>query len=267
MTTNIEIAIGILIFLAGAAIAALVFGLRDRWSSDAKARVLGYRETYEPLFADLWSDEMHRRLTALVVAQRVARSRDAARGLADVLISFIRRRLANAGGHDASFEDVRLALTILGTRAVRRAQAESRQSIDLSGINFRGARLSGVDLQGFRLAQCNFDDCLLAGAKLSRADLSGASLCGVDFHGADLRDADFSEGDIGGADLTGARVGGANFTNVNVGGAILTDAMGLTQEQLDQAFGDTDTAIPERLRFAPGRPQRTRNRISNAQSS
>jgi uncharacterized protein YjbI with pentapeptide repeats len=181
-----------------------------------------------------------------------------------VLISFIRRRLANAGSKDTSFEDVRLALTILGARAVRQAQAESRQKIDLSGVNFRGAKLSGVNLSGFRLAGCNFDDCLLAGAKLTRTDLSGGSLCGVDFHGADLRDCDFSEGDLSGADLTGARVGGANFTNANVGGAILTDAAGLAQEQLDQAFGDTDTAVPERLRFAPGRPQRARNRASNS---
>jgi uncharacterized protein YjbI with pentapeptide repeats len=203
---------------------------------------------------------MHRRLTALVVAQRVARSRSAARGLADVLISFIRRRLAVAGGKDTSYEDVRLALTILGTQAVRRAQAESRQNIDLSGINFRGAKLSGVTLSGFRLAQCNFDGCLLAGAKLARADLSGASLQGADLHGSDLRGADFSEGDLSGADFTNARVRGTNFTNANVGGAILTDADGLEQEQLDRAFGDTDTAIPERLRFTPGRVQRARNR-------
>jgi uncharacterized protein YjbI with pentapeptide repeats len=229
-----------------------------------KARVLGYRDTYEPLFADLWSDEMHRRLTALVVAQRMARSRSAARGLADVLISFIRRRLAVAEANDRSFEDVRLALTILGARAVRQAQAETRQSIDLGGIHFRAAKLSGVDLSGFRLAQCNFDDCLLAGARLARADLSGASLQGADLSGADLRRADFSEGDLSGTDFTNARVSGTNFTNANVGGAILTDADGLEQQQLDRAFGDTDTAVPERLRFTPGRPQRARNRASNS---
>jgi hypothetical protein len=260
MTTNVEIVAAIAIFLAGAALALLAFWLRERSRLDAKARVLGYRDTYEPLFADLWSDEMHRRLTALVVAQRVATSRGAARGLADVLISFIRRRLGDGAGRDASHEDVRLALTILGSRAVRQAQAESRQNVDLSGIHFRAAKLSGINLSGFRLSQCNFSDCLLAGAKLSRADLSGAALCGVDFRGADLRDADFSEGDLEGADFTGARVGGASFANANVGGAILTDAMGLTQEQLDQAFGDTDTAVPERLRFTPGRSQRARSR-------
>jgi len=263
MTT--EIAMAVLIFLAGAALAALVVWLWDRRGTSATARVLGYRDTYEPLFADLWSDEMHRRLAALVVAQRVARSRSAARGLADVLISFIRRRLAAAEETDPSFEDVRLALTILGSRAVRQAQAESRQNIDLSGIHFRAARLSGVDLSGFRLAQSNLDGCLLPGATLARADLSGASLRGADLHGADLRGADFSEADLSGVDFTNARVRGANLTNANVGGAILTDADGLEQEQLDQAFGDTDTAVPERLRFAPGRPQRVRARAPGSQ--
>jgi hypothetical protein len=264
MTTNTEIAIAVLIFVAGVALAVLALWLRDRWSADVKTRVLGYRDTYEPLFADLWSDEMHRRLAALVVAQRVARSRAAARGLADVLISFIRRRLAAGASKDLGLEDVRLALTILGTSAVRQAQAESRQNIDLSGINFRGAKLSGVNLSGFRLAQCVFDDCLLADARLGRADLSGASLCGADLHGADVRGADFSEGDLSGADLTNARVAGANLTNANVGGAILTDAIGLDQEQIDRAFGDTDTAVPERLRFTPGRPQRGRNRAAGS---
>ena len=115
MTMNTEIAIAVLIFIAGAAIAALVFWLRERSDAGAKARVLGYRDTYEPLFADLWSDEMHRRLTALVVAQRMARSRSAARGLGDVLISFIRRRLA-AAGSDASYEDVRLMLEKMADR-------------------------------------------------------------------------------------------------------------------------------------------------------
>ncbi len=146
-------------------------------------------------------------------------------------------------------------------RALCEARKESRQTIDLSGINCRGAKLSGVNLQEFRLAQCNFDECLLAGAKLARTDLTGASLRGTVFQGADLRDSDLSEADLSGADLTGARVGGANFTNVNVGGAILSETPGLTQEQLDQAFGDTDTAVPERLRFTPGRPQRVRNRV------
>ncbi len=261
--SNTQIAVAVLLFAAGAGVVALLVFLRERWGAGGQKRVLGYRDIYEPLFADLWSDEMHRRLTALFVAQRIAKSRSAARGLANVLISFIRRRLSGTTGPDAdraSFEDVRLALTILGTRAVRRAQAESGQNIDLGGIHFRGAALFGVNLQGFRLVQCNFDGCQLASTRLMGADLSGASLVGAALQRADLRNADLSEADLSDADLTGARVTAARFTNANISGAILSDASGLVQEQLDQAYGDTGTAIPEKLRFTPGRSQRLRGR-------
>jgi uncharacterized protein YjbI with pentapeptide repeats len=256
-TLQIVIVVNIL-FLLGAGAAALGVWLRWRRTDD-RERVAAYRDTYEPLFADLWSDEMHRRLAGLFVAQRVATSRASARGLADVLISFVRRRLSGAVSGD-SLEDVRLALTILGADAVRKAQAESGQGIDLGGIDFHGATLSGVDLSGFRLAHCRFDGSRLAGAKLVRAQLVGASFAGTDLHGADLRFADLSEADLSRADFTGARLNGAKITGADIGGAILSEAEGLLQEQLDEAFGDSETAVPERMRFAPGRANRLRGK-------
>lgn len=254
-TTQMLIIAGV--FLAGVVIAVAAMLLRERWNAQAQSRVTDIRGTYEPLFADLWSDEMHRRLAALFTAERVAKTRSSARGLGSVLISFIRRRLASEAEGD-SYDDVRLALTILGTAPVRQSLAESGQGLDLSGIDFRGATLSGVNLSGFRLAQSRFDRCRLAGAKLVAADLSGASLAGADLNGADLRRADFSEADLSDADFTRTRVGSANFTSANIGGAILSEANGLIQEQLDQAFGDSGTAVPERMRFVPGRASRPR---------
>lgn len=258
MTPLTQAAVAAAIFLAGAGIAALAFWLRERAQNGMQQQVSGYRDIYEPLFADLWSGEMHKRLSALFVAQRVSRSRRAARGLASVLISFIRRRMADEASDRESYEDVRLALTILGSRAVRNAQAESGQNIDLGGIDFRGATLSGADLEGFRLAQCSFDRCQLTGARLMDADLSGASLAGADLTRADLRRADLSETDLSDAIFTQARVNAANFANANISGAILAEAQGLLQDQLDQAFGDSGTAVPERMRFVAGRSQRTR---------
>lgn len=253
----VQILIVVAVFVVGAGLAVAAMLVRERMGS--QRRVLAYRDTYEPLFADLWSNEMHRRLAALFVAQRTATTRGGAAGLASVLISFVRRRLSAEATDGESYDDVRLALSVLSGRAVRQAQSDSGQSLDLSGIDFREAVLSGVDLSGFRLAQCNFDRCRLAGAKLTGADLSGASLMAADFHGADLRRADFSEADLTDADFSGARVGAANFTSANIGGAILAEASGLSQEQLDQAFGDGGTAVPERMRFVPGRSQRRRD--------
>lgn len=249
--TVIAVVVAIIGFGAGAAALGLYLHLRERLNGQSRA--LDSLAAFQPLFADLWSEEMPRRLAALFAAQRLAKSRGSARGLGNVLVSFIRKRLSGESEGD-SFDDVRLALTILSGASVRGAQGVP----DLSGIDFHGAVLSGVDLSGFRLAQCRFDRCRLAGAKLTSADLSGASLMGADLAGADLRRADFSEADFSDADFTGAKVGGANFTNTNIGGAILAEAAGLSQEQLDQAFGDGGTAVPERMRFVAGRSARSR---------
>ncbi|MEI9932826.1 MAG: pentapeptide repeat-containing protein [Rhizomicrobium sp.] len=244
-------------FIIGIALTALIFWLRER--GDDQKKVTEYRDVYEPLFADLWSNEMHKRLAALFVAQRVARSRGAAKGLANVLISFIRRRFANEPGEGDSFEDVRLALNILTTNAVRSAQSSAGQNIDLGGIDFRGAAFFGVDLHGFRLAQCNFDRCQLASANLADADLSGASMVGTNLQGADLRRADLSDTDVSEADFSRAKLNAAKFSNVNISGTILADAQGFIQDQLDLAFGDSETALPERMRFVAGRTRPRRS--------
>ena len=257
MMSPVQILIVVGVFVAGAGIAALVFWLREH--ADAQKRVTEYRDVYEPLFADLWSNETHKRLAALFVAQRVARTRSAAKGLASVLISFIRRRLAGESESGENYEDVRLALTILGTNAVRAAQAQAGQDIDLGGIDFRGATLTGADLSGFRLVQCNFDRCLLAGAKLADADLSGANL-----QNADLRRANLSEADVSEADFSRARVNAANFSNVNISGTILAEAQGFIQDQLDLSYGDSETALPERMRFVAGRTRPRRSGASEA---
>ena len=256
---TIEIAIGIAAFVVGAIVGSLVFWLRER--GNAQSKVTEYRDIYEPLFADLWSDEMHKRLAALFVAQRTARSRSSARGLASVLISFIRRRLSQETAYGENYEDVRLALNILSSSAVRSAQASSGQNIDLGGIDFRGAALFGVDMHGFRLAQCRLDRCQLASANLADSDLSGASLVGTNLQGADLRRADLSEADVSEADFTRAKVNAANFSNVNISGTLLADVTGFIQDQLDLTFGDSETALPERMRFVAGR---TRPRRSDA---
>ena len=255
--TATQLLILLAVFVAGIAVAAAFMVLRERWNGQAQSRMSAIRDSYEPLLADLWSDQMHRRMAALLVAQRIARSSQGARGLGNVLISFVRRRLSAESENDA-YDDVRLALTLLSGHAVRQALGEGGQGLDLSGIDFRGASLAGINLQGFRLAQCVFDRCRLAGARLSGCDLSGASLVGADLSGANLRKADFSEADLSDADFTRAKVQGANFTNSNIGGTILSEADGLIQEQLDQAFGDSGTAVPERMRFVPGRVQRLR---------
>ena len=59
---------------------------------------------------------------------------------------------------------------------------------------------------------------------LLEASLAGAYLRGANLKGADLLNADLEEADLGGADLSTSR--------------------GLTQSQIDSAFGDKNTTLP-----------------------
>ena len=77
----------------------------------------------------------------------------------------------------------------------------------------------------------------LIGADLRGADLTGADLRGALLVGADLRRARLRLADVTGADLRGARLGGAD----------LSEAIFLTQAQLDAARGDAATGLPARF--------------------
>ncbi|MEU6715676.1 pentapeptide repeat-containing protein [Nonomuraea sp. NPDC046802] len=77
----------------------------------------------------------------------------------------------------------------------------------------------------------------LIGAKLKGADLRAANLRGAYLIGADLRGADLRLADLIGADLRGADLSGAD----------LTDAIFLTQAQLNAAAGDAATRLPVSL--------------------
>ena len=88
----------------------------------------------------------------------------------------------------------------------------SKRAVPVAGL--KGALRMGADLRG---------------ADLAHADLRGAVLVGSDLSGADLRGADFLR-----ADLRATKLNGAD----------LTDALFLTQGQLDEAEGDTSTVVP-----------------------
>jgi hypothetical protein len=220
--------------------------------------LVNLRTVLEPTIAGLWAPEMEKRMTALVLTQRLARLRSEAGGFGHILIAFVRHRLSVPSDpkSDDGFEDVKLALAILGTRPVRAAQAETQQGIDLSGVNFRGLSLHGIDFVEFRLAGCIFDRCQMGDAKLMRADLSGSSMVAADLTGSNLTGADLSGADLTGADFTETTLRGARLNSTNISGAVLIDTVGLEQKQLDEALGDSDTAIPEHFRFVPVRTQR-----------
>ncbi len=98
----------------------------------------------------------------------------------------------------------------------------------------------------------------LKSADLSGADLSYANLEGADFFGANLSGANFSYADLGGADLSclpyglgctelrGNNFQGANLLGANLGAVNLSDAINLTQDQLNQTWACTNS-LPKGL--------------------
>ncbi len=78
-------------------------------------------------------------------------------------------------------------------------------------------------------------------------NLSGTFIRRTNLNGVNLQGADLSQ-----ADCTNASFRGANFRDANLAGTILrgadlTDAVGLTREQLKSAILDKDTLLPSYL--------------------
>lgn len=128
---------------------------------------------------------------------------------------------------------------------------------DLHGIDLSGADLSISDLSGSLLADANLEGADLTGAVLDGADLSAARLVGADLSGAslmgvdapllDATGADFSDAWLCGAQLAGSHFADADLSRASLVGADLSGVTGLEDADLDGAYFDTDTLLPEGL--------------------
>lgn len=79
------------------------------------------------------------------------------------------------------------------------------------------------------------------------ADLAGANLRGTDLRGANLRQSCLIAANLRDADLSSTDVLAADFRDADLRGADLTDALYLTQTQLNAAKGDPTTTLPPTL--------------------
>ena len=227
----------------------------------------------------LWNPRIGIRLATLATLQRLMSSGNEARALTNILTSFINARLSRREQFEEageSLEDVSLALALLTSPDVRTYLERRGGSISLTNLDFRGVPLRGADLCALNLAGCNFAGCDLTRAKVRRADFTGAdlshavardsnfafacltmaTLAGADFISSRLNHADFTGADLSNTDFTKAQVDFADFSDSDVSGALLAEATGLTQMQLESAIGDSNTTVPERLRFTPSKAHR-----------
>jgi uncharacterized protein YjbI with pentapeptide repeats len=127
----------------------------------------------------------------------------------------------------------------------------------LKRVNLRASSFINADLQGARLVKADLFGANLrlailflanfTGANLSEADLTQAQLGKADLSGADLHGAHLSGAFLNGAVLKGADFYRADLAKADLRSADLSGAINLTQAQVDSAFGDDHTVLPEGL--------------------
>lgn len=104
--------------------------------------------------------------------------------------------------------------------------------------------LAGADLSNRKLMQVKLDH-----AQLQGADLSHSYLICADLSGADLSDADLTGAVLSEANLKGANLENAEFEDSYLNGADLSGATHLTCDQLELAYLDKDTRLPDNIQI------------------
>lgn len=120
---------------------------------------------------------------------------------------------------------------------------------DLNGLRISASELQFGAVQG---GPVDFSRAELCQAVLVHATLIEANLAGAMLIKADLSYGRLNKADLRGADLRGAKLGYADLTEARLDGAFvcgadLRHARGLTQQQIDRAFGGESTLLPAGL--------------------
>jgi hypothetical protein len=110
----------------------------------------------------------------------------------------------------------------------------------LNGVYLDGAALSLSTIIDARLTLANF--CV---ANLEGSNLNGASLNGTDLNGANLTFASLIGANLNNVNLNSASLNGANLDDASLKGANLQAAVGLRRGQIESAWIDEMTRLPE----------------------
>lgn len=146
--------------------------------------------------------------------------------------------------------DIQAILDVLGRRDEDLVPKESRIEIGLFRTRLERANLYQASLKGANLHQANLKGASLYQANLEGANLHQANLYQANLYKANLEEADLEEANLEGAFLKEANFWGADLQRANLRGADLEGAnldhtTGLNRRQLEQAFGDETTTLPE----------------------
>ena len=158
--------------------------------------------------------------------------------------------LNDAQLNGADLTDAYLTDTHLDGAYLNRAYLNGAHLTDahLNTAQLNAAHLNRAHLNGAHLTCAHLDGAYLIGAYLNGAHLEDAYLIGAHLEDAHLEDAHLNGAHLEdayliGAHLNGAYLNGAYLTDAHLDGAYLTgadfsEAKGLTQKKLDQAWAD-----------------------------
>jgi uncharacterized protein YjbI with pentapeptide repeats len=126
-------------------------------------------------------------------------------------------------------------------------QSANLNGMRLEGIDLREANLSSAALQDCDLYKANLSGTTATAVRLQRSDLSRALLLGANLRLADLSEADLSGADLAGAVLAKCKLFRTNLVATNFCGADLSEASGVTRQQMAYTSTDHKTKLPSYL--------------------
>ena len=221
------------------------------------------RERLDLTAAQLRSDRLDLRLTAIHVLKGIARKRADFHWTAmETLTAFVRENAGWRGNEEEALgvspairSDIEIALEAIGGRRWLSEEREWGVRLELANTNLRGAALADAHLERAdlhdahleyaELWRAHLESANLAGAHLENANLSKVHLEHANLEKAHLVGANLQFGSLQGANLRGADLSGVRLTLAHLEGADLSNATGLTWAQLRGAYRDRGTKLPE----------------------
>jgi hypothetical protein len=193
-------------------------------------------ERFTQAIEQLGSKELEIRLGGIYSLERTAHEEQNYHWpIMEVLTSYVRRHAARKPEKESGFPappqpDIQAILDVIGRRSEHH-RTDKR-------IEYGKIDLNNTDLRRASLEKACLKEASLWGASLQRAYLGRA-----DLREAYLVDTNFQNAYLGATNFEGANLKGANLK-----GADLRATIDLTAEQLDQAFGDQNTQLPDGLK-------------------
>jgi hypothetical protein len=231
-------------------------------------------ESFSNAIEQLGSDKLEVRLGGIYALERISQeSAGEYWAIMDTLTAFVRQRARwqqpSASEITPDQTESPADITAVIAVIIREREREIKRGKDLSlrGVNYRWIDLRGVDLRGTSLSDAHLEGANLSGTHLERVPLIAAHLEGAYLEGAYLEGAYLTWGHLehahlkgahlerarldrthlGNADLYRANLRNANLEDAQLDGANLSLVEGLTQAQIDAAYGDAATTLPEGL--------------------